>query len=259
MLRENKNFMTNQDLRDLVAAVSVKQAEMIDLLRESKRETDQQIQEKARQFEEEIQTRARQFDEQLQETARQLREQNLTTKELIQETDRQLQKTHEEVQALARKGQETDRQLREVGRQLGRLGDKFGSFTEGMALPSMTKILIQHFGMQYVSPRVLVRRNGRSIELDVLAYSNSDRNEAYVVEVKSHLREEGVEQLRKTLRDFRDFFPEHANKKVFGILAAVDVSESIATMALHQGFYLARIHDDEFELQLPEDFQPRAY
>jgi hypothetical protein len=40
-LRENKDLMTNQDLRDLVAAVSVKQAEMVDLLRESKRETDQ--------------------------------------------------------------------------------------------------------------------------------------------------------------------------------------------------------------------------
>jgi len=259
MLRENKDLMTNQDLRDLVAAVSVKQAEMVDLLRESKRETDQQIQESARRFDEQLRASARRFDEQLQASARRFDEQNLATEELIQETDRQLQ-------ALARKGreteeqvQETGRQLREVGRQLGRLGDKFGSFTEGMALSSMTKILIQRFGMQYVSPRVLARRNGRSIELDVLAYSNSDRNEAYVVEVKSHLREEGVEQLRKTLRDFRDFFPEHANKKVFGILAAVDVSENIATMALHQDFYLARIHDDEFELQVPEDFQPSAY
>ena len=42
---------------------------------------------------------------------------------------------------------ETDRQLRkqlkELGKQIGGLRDKFRSFTEGMALPSMTKILTE--------------------------------------------------------------------------------------------------------------------
>ena len=37
--------------------------------------------------------------------------------------------------------QETDRQIRELGKQIGGLGNKFGSFTEGLALPSMQKIL----------------------------------------------------------------------------------------------------------------------
>ena len=33
------------------------------------------------------------------------------------------------------------KQLEELGKQIGGLGEKFGGFTEGMALPSMTKIL----------------------------------------------------------------------------------------------------------------------
>jgi len=41
---------------------------------------------------------------------------------------------------------ETDRQLKELGKQIGGLGAKFGSFTEGLALPSMEKILRQRFG-----------------------------------------------------------------------------------------------------------------
>lgn len=158
-----------------------------------------------------------------------------------------------------RQQRETGRQLRELGKQLGGLGEKFGSFTEGMAFPSMTKILMQRFGMMVVAPRVRARRNGRSLELDVLAYSNSDRNEAYVVEVKSHLREEGLDQLRKTLRDFREFFPEHAGKKVYGILAAVDMTDDVAEKAIRDGIYLARIHDGQFDLQVPDSFQPCAY
>ena len=97
------------------------------------------------------------------------------------------------------------------------------------------------------------------MELDVLAYSNSDRNEVYVVEVKSHLREEGIEQLKKTLTEFRNFFPEHAGKRLYGILAAVQIPEDVASKALREGLYLARIHDEQFELHLPEGFEPRAY
>lgn len=97
------------------------------------------------------------------------------------------------------------------------------------------------------------------MELDVLAYANSDVNAVYVVEVKSHLREDGLEQMRKILRDFREFFPAHRDKKIYGILAAVDAPEDIRQKVLQEGIYLARIHDEEFELEVPEDFKPRAY
>ena len=52
-----------------------------------------------------------------------------------------------------------------------------------MALPLMTKILTENFGMEVVTPRVKVRKAGRSLELDVLAYANSECNAAYVVEI----------------------------------------------------------------------------
>lgn len=56
-----------------------------------------------------------------------------------------------------------------------------------------------------------------------------------IVEVKSHLQEEGLDQLRKTLRGFRELFPEHAGKKVYGILAAVYIPDNIAGAALQEG------------------------
>lgn len=154
---------------------------------------------------------------------------------------------------------ETDRQLQELGRQIGGLGEKFGSFTEGMALPSMQKILTDRFKMDVVAPQVRARKNGRSMELDVLAIPTSDLKEAYVVEVKSHLREDAIEQLRKTLQEFRDFFPMHQDKRVYGILAAVDTPDDVRDKALREGFYLARIHDGQFEMQVPDGFQPRAF
>ena len=162
-------------------------------------------------------------------------------------------------QELAEFQKETARQIRELGKQLGGLGDKFGSFTEGLALPSMTKILTRDFNMSVIAPRVRARDNGHSMELDVLAWSKDPAGDAVVVEVKSHLREDGLEQIRRILRDFRDFFPEHAQRKVYGILAAVDVPDNLREKVLREGIYLAKIHDGQFELQVPESFQARSF
>jgi hypothetical protein len=165
------------------------------------------------------------------------------------ETDRQLKEL----------GKQTDRQLKELGKQIGGLGAKFGSFTEGLALPSMETILRQRFGMEVISPSVRVSKEGQHIEIDVLAYTNGNLNTAYIVEVKSHAREDSITQLKSILQRFRTFFPEHKNKQLYGILAAVDMSPELREKTLQEGFYVARIHDQVFELDTPENFQPQSY
>ena len=154
---------------------------------------------------------------------------------------------------------QTDRQIKELGKQIGGLGAKFGSFTEGLALSSMETILRQRFGMEVISPSVRVSKEGKHIEIDVLAYTNGDLNTAYIVEVKSHAREESITQLKSILQRFRTFFPEHKNKQLYGILAAVDMSPELRQKTLQEGFYVARIHDEVFELDTPENFQPQSY
>jgi hypothetical protein len=81
--------------------------------------------------------------------------------------------------------------------------------------------LQQRFGMTVVLPRVRAKQQGEHLEIDVLAYANGEVNRAFLVEVKSHPREEAITQLKITLSRFRDFFPEHRDKQLYGILAAV--------------------------------------
>jgi hypothetical protein len=92
-----------------------------------------------------------------------------------------------------------------------------------------------------------------------LAYANSLINEAYVVEVKSHLREEAITQLKTLMDNFRALFPEHADKKLFGIIAAVDMSEMLKKKVLEAGFYVARIQDETFSLESPSGFQAKCF
>jgi hypothetical protein len=189
------------------------------------------------------------------ETDKQLKEVSQQQKE----TDRQLKETDRQQKENAQQQKKTDKQLKELGQQIGGLGAKFGSFTEGLALPSMETILRQRFGMEVISPSVRVSKDGKHLEIDVLAYTNGELNTAYIVEVKSHAREESITQLKSILQRFRSFFPEHKDKKLYGILASVDLSNELREKILQEGFYVARIHDQVFELDIPDNFQPRPY
>ena len=179
------------------------------------------------------------------------------------ETDRQLQETSREIKELNRELtqqlKEQGKQLKEQGKQIGGLGAKFGSFTEGLALPSMETILRERFGMEIISPSVRASKQGQHMEIDVLAYTNGNLDKAYIVEVKSHAREDSITQLKNILQRFRFFFPEHKDKQLYGILAAVDLSTELREKILQEGLYVARIHDQVFELDIPENFHPQIY
>ena len=179
------------------------------------------------------------------------------------ETDRQLKETDHQLKAQAVEAEHDRREMkksnRELGKQIGGLANKFGSFTEGLALPSMQQILRSQFNMEVVSPSVRVKKGDEELEIDVLSYANSTLNEVYVVEVKSHLRDEGVDQLLDIVSRFRHFFPEHKDKKLYGIMAAVEMSNRLKERVLSKGFYAAKISDEVFSIDVPAQFQPKAY
>ena len=172
------------------------------------------------------------------------------------ETNKQFQETGRRFQETDRRFQETDKQLRELAKQIGGLGNKFGSFTEGMAFPSMEKLLRTRFQMKVVTTYAKAKWGGKTLELDAMAYSDKA---VYIVEVKSHLREEGLQQMLESLSQFREAFPEHADKALYGILAVVHVPEQLQAKVIREGIYLALIQDEQFTLQIPENFVARAF
>jgi hypothetical protein len=162
-------------------------------------------------------------------------------------------------ESLEESKKEHDRILSRLSKQLGELGNKWGSFAEGMALPSMTKVLKKKFGLDIVLPRATSHLNGETLEVDVLAFDKEGRDEAYVVEVKSHFRDDGIKQILKTIHDLPEFFPFLADRKIYGIVAAVDIPANLQQAVLKQGLYLARISDETFRLQVPPNFKPRVF
>jgi len=206
-------------------------------------------------------------DEELREMVAGLAVSQAETGRLIQELADKAERRHAETEELFRKFQqeadrrqaETDRQLRALSDNIGGLNNKFGSFTEALAFPSMEKVLTEEFEMEFIDPDVRRRRGRNWIQIDVLAHSNTGRNAVVVVEIKSRLREDGIDQLHKILEEFFDFFPEHRGKELFAILAVVESPEDLRSKVLGEGIYLAQISDHVFQLEVPKDFEPRSF
>ena len=120
------------------------------------------------------------------------------------------------------------------------------------------RFIIYHHKLLVLALLVLVALV-EHLEIDVLAYANVSINSAYIVKVKSHPREDSIIQLKNILQRFRLFFPEHKDKELYGILAAVDLSPNLREKILQEGLYVARIHDQVFELDIPENFRPQTF
>ncbi len=151
-------------------------------------------------------------------------------------------------------------ELRGLRRDVGQLGNKLGLSTVAMFFPSLDRILRQDFGMQVVEPRVHVETpDGEEIEIDVLAHANDAIDVVFDVEIKTHLRQDGLDQILDHLQQLAKFFPEHRGKKAYGILGAIEMPAELKARALKAGIYVASIRDDVFELLRPEGFKPRAF
>ncbi len=154
---------------------------------------------------------------------------------------------------------ETDRLVLAIHQDMGRLSRKLGDYAEGLCRPALGRILRRRFHMTEIAPRVRAWVNGDEIELDMLGHANDRLNKAYVAEIKSTLRQDGIEQIREHLKIFPRFFPEHRGKELYGILAAIDAPAELQKKVLKEGIYLVLVSEEAFELVEPEGFQPRNF
>ncbi len=161
-------------------------------------------------------------------------------------------KTDEALQDLARAQERTDKLL-------GELGNCFGDFRERMALFSIREILLDQLGVDAVFADTSARRNGRSFQVDAVGLTHGETGKVYLVEIRSRLREEGLQQILEDLKVFGDFFPVYRDRTRYGILVAVDVPDALEERVLAQGIYLAKGHGDLFELVQPGGFKPRDF
>jgi hypothetical protein len=180
------------------------------------------------------------------------------TERRFQETERLLKEQSQETDRLLREqSQETDRRIREVNKQIGDLGGKWGRFVENMVAPACETIFLKRgIPVHQVSQRMKKRLNGQTLEIDVLV---TNENHVLVVEVKSSLGVNDVKDLMDDLRRFREFFPEYAQKQLYGAVAGIEIEEGADKYAYRQGLFVLAQAGEAVSILNNPDFEPRNW
>ncbi|MBF0433950.1 MAG: DUF3782 domain-containing protein [Magnetococcales bacterium] len=213
-------------------------------------ETDRKFQEMVRENRE----RDIALDRKFQETDLQIKETHLQ----IKETNQQMKETNQQMKETDLQMKETDRKIKAVSRQIGQLGGRLGEFVEGLVAPACKTIFMQRgIPVHKVSRRMEADLpNDRHMEIDLFVV-NTDT--VSLVEVKSKLTTEDVREHMVRLSEFKEFFPEYADKRVVGAVAGMVVEEHVVRFAIKNGLFVLIQAGDSVRLANDDSFVPRTW
>jgi hypothetical protein len=241
---------TVEDVLQIVERLAVSQALSQAELTASQQETQRLLQEQIKEAEQ----RKLENDLRFKETERLLKEQGL-------ETDRRIREVSQEIQAVSLKVNKeiskVSKEISQVNKQIGDLGGKWGRFVENMVAPACeTLFLKKGIPVHQVAQRLKRHLAEKTLEIDVLV-----TNEAHVlvVEVKSTLGVTDVKEFIEDLSQFRLFFPEYAQKKLYGAIAGIEIEKGVAKFAYRQGLFVLTQSGETVTILNDDNFQPKCW
>ncbi len=190
---------------------------------------------------------------------------------LFRETDQMFRDTGQKFRETDDKFRETDDKFRDRDRTLAQLEaivartsrsvddltGKWGKFLEGMVTPACKTLFAdRNIPVHKVLQRVQAEYGGRTMEIDIVVV-----NEGYVVlvEVKSTLKVDDVRDHLERLGQFREFFPEYADRQVLGAVAGIAIEEQADRFAYREGLFVIGQTGDTVRILNDPQFQPKAW
>ena len=227
---------TVEDVLQILERLAVSQAESQAELTASQRETQRLLQEQIKEN-----------DLRFKETERLLKEQGL-------ETDRRIREVSQEIQTVSLK---VNKEIAQVNKQIGDLGGKWGRFVENMVAPACeTLFLKKGIPVHQVAQRLKRHLAEKTLEIDVLV---TNEVHVLVVEVKSTLGVTDVKEFIEDLSQFRLFFPEYAQKDLYGAVAGIEIEKGAAKFAYRQGLFVLAQSGETVTILNNDNFQPKCW
>ena len=174
----------------------------------------------------------------------------------FKETDARLDQRFKETDArLDQRFKETDDKLRRLE---GMFGIQWGRMLEALVRPAALKLFQERgIDVHYTYQRLQSSVNGRHMELDVVLENDED---VVVIEVKSLVRVEDVDDLVEDLQEIVTFFTKYGGRRIYGGLAGLEFAEGADRYAYRRGLFVLRLNGDGLvQIQNDPQFTPRDF
>ena len=158
-----------------------------------------------------------------------------------------------------------ERTVERTSKAVDALTTRWGRFVEELVEPAVLR-LFQGRGIDVkeVHPRVRTKRQGVAMEIDILAV---DDTELVLVECKSRLSKNDVDEFVDKLNRFKISFPHYESYRTYGAVAGIEINEGIDSpeerlcqrYAYRQGLFVIKPSGEGVAIINDENFQPVAY
>ncbi|MCZ8067149.1 MULTISPECIES: DUF3782 domain-containing protein [unclassified Microcystis] len=208
---------------------------------------------------------AEEYDRRAEEYDRRAAQSKAEYDRLVAESKAEYDRHRVEIEnLLAESKLESDRSMTELKRTVERtskavdsLTTRWGRFVEELVEPAVLR-LFQEKGIDIkeVYPRARVKRQGIAMEIDILAVDDTD---LVVVECKSRLSQDDVDEFIEKLTRFKIAFPHYQNYRAYGAVAGIEINEGIDRYAYKKGLFVIKPSGDTVAIINDADFQPNTW
>ena len=181
---------------------------------------------------------------------------------MFQETDKILsekfQKTDEKFQEtdkiLSEKFQETDKKIKELS---ALFTSQWGKLVESLVEGDLVKLLKEK-GIQVGRTLQRIKGNyeGQNFEYDIIAVNG---DEIVIVEVKTTLRPQDVNEFHEKLWKAKKYLPEYKDNVKYGGVAFIIADGASDRMAEKLGFFVIKATGSSSAIVNKTDFKPKAF
>jgi hypothetical protein len=225
-------------------------------IRRSNQETDKKFsesQEEIRRRSEETERFFRESRDEMkrrsEETERFLRESQEEIRRSNQETDRRISESHAAIESLNRRSIKRFKELETLF--TGQWGKLIESLIEGKLVE-----LLRNRGIMVNLTYTHVESLEKDMEIDIVAQNGE---EIVVVEVKTTLKVDSLEEFKEKLVRFKDIFPHYKENKIYGAVAYLRAEEGVLKRAVKDGFYVIKATGDSARIINKENFKPKEW
>ena len=137
------------------------------------------------------------------------------------------------------------------------LTTRWGRFVEELVEPAVIKLFqAKGIDVKEVYPRARSKRDAFSMEIDILAV---DETELVLVECKSRLSKDDVDEFLEKLPQFKLAFSHYKNYQVYGAVAGIEINEGIDRYAYKKGLFVIKPSGDTVAIINDESFKPSSW
>jgi hypothetical protein len=152
-----------------------------------------------------------------------------------------------------------DKRMKELSKQLGGHANRLGEFVQEMVRPAVVR-LFQERGLpvhQVSSNMKGFDDNGKiGIEIDLIVVNTET---LILVECKSKLTNEGINEHLARLAAFKQYFPIYDKYTVLGAVAGIVMPENVSDYAKSQGLFVLAQSGDSIEIRNTDTFEPKEW